>query len=200
MQIQRLRLRHRQTLAGRSRARQHRPCRRSRDRDRAAAAGRARDRGAGLPARQRDGVGAEVDHRDRDPLRREAVGRELADDGQQPVPRLPPDRFAEREAALRVTPARAGYWPTVDLVESWQRGTQPVFVFSSLLAQRRFTAANFAIDMRNRAEAPAAEAAVLPEASADVAATESASTNATGSPATTATRATRSTARSPGWT
>jgi hypothetical protein len=27
----------------------------------------------------------------------------------------------------------------VDLVESWQRGNQPVFVFSSLLAQRQST-------------------------------------------------------------
>jgi outer membrane protein len=56
---------------------------------------------------------------------------------------------AEREAAQRVIQARAGYWPTVDLVESWQRGTQPVFVFSSLLAQRQFTAADFALDALN---------------------------------------------------
>jgi outer membrane protein len=55
----------------------------------------------------------------------------------------------EREAAQRVAQARAGYWPTLDLVESWQRGNQPVFVFSSLLAQRQFTAANFAIDALN---------------------------------------------------
>lgn len=40
---------------------------------------------------------------------------------------------AEREAAQRVTQARAGYLPRVDVVESWQRGNQPVFVFSSLL-------------------------------------------------------------------
>jgi outer membrane protein len=56
---------------------------------------------------------------------------------------------AEREAAQRVVQARAGYWPTVDVVESWQRGTQPVFVFSSLLAQRRFTADDFALDALN---------------------------------------------------
>jgi outer membrane protein len=59
----------------------------------------------------------------------------------------------EREAAQRVVQARAGYWPTVDLVESWQRGTQPVFVFSSLLAQRRFTSADFAIDALNHPDA-----------------------------------------------
>jgi outer membrane protein len=56
---------------------------------------------------------------------------------------------AEREAEQRVTQARAGYLPTVDLSESWQRGDHPVFVFSSLLAQRQFTAANFAIDALN---------------------------------------------------
>ena len=53
---------------------------------------------------------------------------------------------AEREAAERVTQTRSGYFPKVDVVESWQRGNHPVFVFSSLLAQRRFTAADFAID------------------------------------------------------
>ena len=56
---------------------------------------------------------------------------------------------AEREAADRVTQARAGYFPKVDVAESWQRGNHPVFVFSSLLAQRQFTAANFAIDAIN---------------------------------------------------
>jgi outer membrane protein TolC len=43
---------------------------------------------------------------------------------------------AEREAAERVTQVRGGYFPKVDVAESWQRGNHPVFVFSSLLAQR----------------------------------------------------------------
>jgi len=60
---------------------------------------------------------------------------------------------AEREAAQRVTQARAGYWPRVDVAESWQRGNQPVFVFSSLLAQRQFTAADFALDALNHPDA-----------------------------------------------
>ena len=60
---------------------------------------------------------------------------------------------AEREAAQRVTQARAGYWPRVDVAESWQRGDQPVFVFSSLLAQRQFTAADFALDALNHPDA-----------------------------------------------
>jgi outer membrane protein TolC len=53
---------------------------------------------------------------------------------------------AEREAAERVTQVRGRYFPKVDVAESWQRGNHPVFVFSSLLAQRQFTAADFALD------------------------------------------------------
>src|SRR6476469_1832067 len=60
---------------------------------------------------------------------------------------------AEREAAQRVVQARAGYWPRVDLLGSWQRGNQPVFVFSSLLAQRQFTAADFALGTLNHPDA-----------------------------------------------
>src|SRR6476469_3927497 len=59
----------------------------------------------------------------------------------------------EREAAQRVTQQRAGYWPRVDVAESWQRGDQPVFVFSSLLSQRQFTAADFALDSLNHPDA-----------------------------------------------
>jgi outer membrane protein len=60
---------------------------------------------------------------------------------------------AEREATHRVVQARAGYLPRADITEAWQRGNQPVFVFGSLLAQRRFTAADFALDALNRPEA-----------------------------------------------
>jgi len=60
---------------------------------------------------------------------------------------------AEREAGARVSEVRGSYLPKVDLVESWQRSDQPVFVFSSLLAQRQFTAANFAIDTLNHPQA-----------------------------------------------
>lgn len=56
---------------------------------------------------------------------------------------------AEAEARHRVTQARAGYLPRVDVTETWQRSDQPVFVFSSLLAQRVFTSENFAIDALN---------------------------------------------------
>jgi len=60
---------------------------------------------------------------------------------------------AERQAAARLTHARAGYLPSVEVSESWQRGNQPVFVFSSLLAQRQFAASNFAINALNHPEA-----------------------------------------------
>jgi outer membrane protein len=57
--------------------------------------------------------------------------------------------LAEQEASHRVTQARAGYLPRVDAVEGWQRGDLPVFAFGSLLNQRRFTAADFALDALN---------------------------------------------------
>jgi len=56
---------------------------------------------------------------------------------------------AEREAAERVTQVRGGFFPKVDVTESWHRGNHPVFVFSSVLAQRQFTAAGFALDALN---------------------------------------------------
>jgi outer membrane protein len=43
--------------------------------------------------------------------------------------------------------------PDAGSSESWQRGNQPVFVFSSLLAQRQFTAANFALGVLNHPDA-----------------------------------------------
>ena len=60
---------------------------------------------------------------------------------------------SEREAAERVTQVRGGHFPKVDVAESWQRGNQPVFVFSSLLAQRQFTMAGFALDALNHPDA-----------------------------------------------
>jgi outer membrane protein TolC len=57
------------------------------------------------------------------------------------------------EAGARVAGARSGFWPRVDVSETIQRGDQPVFVFGSLLSQRRFTAANFAIPALNNPDA-----------------------------------------------
>ena len=58
-------------------------------------------------------------------------------------------RAGQDETAARVTEARSGWFPRVSVTESWQRGDQPVFVFSSLLSARRFAATNFAIDALN---------------------------------------------------
>jgi outer membrane protein TolC len=56
------------------------------------------------------------------------------------------------EANARIQRARSGFWPRIDVTETVQRGNQPVFVFSSLLSQRKFTAANFAIAALNHPE------------------------------------------------
>jgi outer membrane protein len=58
-----------------------------------------------------------------------------------------------RESAARMDEARAAYLPRLDYIEDWQRGNNPVFVFGSLLSQRQFTAANFALDALNHPDA-----------------------------------------------
>jgi outer membrane protein len=54
-----------------------------------------------------------------------------------------------RESDARKDEARAAYLPRLDYIEDWQRGDNPVFVFGSLLSQRRFTAANFDLGALN---------------------------------------------------
>jgi outer membrane protein TolC len=56
------------------------------------------------------------------------------------------------EADARINRVKSGFWPRVDVTETVQRGNLPVFVFSSLLSQRRFTAANFALPALNDPE------------------------------------------------
>jgi outer membrane protein len=58
-------------------------------------------------------------------------------------------RAGEEEAAARVRQAQAGWLPRVDFAEGVQRGDLPVYAFGSLLSQRRFTEADFAIDSLN---------------------------------------------------
>jgi outer membrane protein len=58
-------------------------------------------------------------------------------------------RAAVAETDARTGEARSGWYPRVSIAETWQRGDQPVFVFSSLLAARQFSAANFAPDALN---------------------------------------------------
>ncbi len=54
-----------------------------------------------------------------------------------------------RESAARKDEARAAYLPRLDYIEDWQQGNNPVYVFGSLLSQRRFTAANFDVNALN---------------------------------------------------
>jgi len=62
---------------------------------------------------------------------------------------------AQRQEELRIAIVQGNVLENykVDVAESWQRGNQPVFVFSSLLAQRQFTAANFALGVLNHPDA-----------------------------------------------
>ncbi len=60
-------------------------------------------------------------------------------------------RAAEADAAAtKVKQVHSNYYPKVSWQESWNRSNNPVFVFSSLLTQRRFTERNFAIGSLNR--------------------------------------------------
>jgi outer membrane protein len=58
-----------------------------------------------------------------------------------------------RESAARVQEARAAYLPRLDYIEEWQKGDNPVYVFGSLLSQRRFTEANFDVKALNNPQA-----------------------------------------------
>jgi outer membrane protein TolC len=53
-------------------------------------------------------------------------------------------------ASARATEAKSGLLPKVNYSESWARGDNPVFVFSSLLTQRQFSESNFDITGLNR--------------------------------------------------
>jgi outer membrane protein TolC len=64
-------------------------------------------------------------------------------------PSLRAARASVSEAEARADETRSGWFPRVSVTETWQRGDQPVFVFSSLLAARQFAPANFAIDSLN---------------------------------------------------
>lgn len=61
-------------------------------------------------------------------------------------PALAAARARVQAAASRIPQARSAWQPRVSYQEMFQLGNNPVYVFSSLLTQRRFTEANFAID------------------------------------------------------
>jgi outer membrane protein len=61
-------------------------------------------------------------------------------------------RSAEDESAAakaRIGQARAGWYPRLDFSQGFTRGNNPVYVFGTLLTQRRFTAAAFALNQLN---------------------------------------------------
>ena len=58
-------------------------------------------------------------------------------------------RAAQAQAAAERDATSHGWMPRLTVEEGWQRGNQPVFAFGSLLAQRRFSEADFAVQSLN---------------------------------------------------
>lgn len=65
-------------------------------------------------------------------------------------PSLAAARASGRQAQADTRAVRAEWLPRINFSEGWQRSTQPVAGFGTLLNARRFTAADFAIDRLNR--------------------------------------------------
>jgi outer membrane protein TolC len=65
-------------------------------------------------------------------------------------PSLEAARAKVNAAAARVDQAKSGHLPRLRYEESFQSGNNPVYVFGTLLTQRQFTSANFALDSLNR--------------------------------------------------
>lgn len=64
-------------------------------------------------------------------------------------PDLAIDAPGQEAARSELKAARSGYLPRLDFEQSYLAGDNPVFVFGTLLTQRRFTAANFALPELN---------------------------------------------------
>ena len=74
----------------------------------------------------------------------EAVARTL-----EKNPDLAVDAPGQSAARSELTATRAGYLPRIDFEQSYLAGDNPVFVFGTLLTQRKFSAANFALPSLN---------------------------------------------------
>jgi len=74
-----------------------------------------------------------------------AVSRALESD-----PRLRATQTQSKIAGERIKEARTHWQPTVEFDQSFTRSNNPVFVFSSLLEQGRFTASNFSLNSLNK--------------------------------------------------
>src|SRR5262245_58867613 len=68
--------------------------------------------------------------------------RQAVDLGLHSNPLIAASDAGEKEADARTREARARYLPRLQFSESLQRGDSPIFVFSSLLTQHRFSDAN----------------------------------------------------------
>jgi len=64
-------------------------------------------------------------------------------------PDLAVDEPGRKAAHAEFKAARAGYLPRIDFEQSYLAGNNPVFVFGTLLAQEKFTAANFDLPALN---------------------------------------------------
>ncbi len=73
-----------------------------------------------------------------------AVSRAMTSD-----PQIRASRTRSKIAGERIEEARSGWQPTVEFNQSFARSNNPVFVFSSLLEQGRFGAANFSLKSLN---------------------------------------------------
>jgi outer membrane protein len=78
----------------------------------------------------------------------DAVARALENN-----PDLAVDVPGQQAARSEFKATRAGYLPRLDLEQSYLAGDNPVFVFGTLLTQRRFTAGNFALPLLNNPDA-----------------------------------------------
>ncbi len=65
-------------------------------------------------------------------------------------PELAVDVPGREAARFELAASRAGFLPRVDFEQSYTSGNNPVYVFGTLLTQRRFGAANFALPSLNR--------------------------------------------------
>jgi outer membrane protein len=68
-------------------------------------------------------------------------------------PELAIDGPGQQAARADFKATRAGYLPRLDFEQSYLAGNNPVFVFGTLLTQRRFTAAHFALPSLNNPDA-----------------------------------------------
>ena len=68
-------------------------------------------------------------------------------------PDLAVDTPLSEAAVSELSASRAGYLPRLDFEQSYTGGNNPVYVFVTLLNQRRFTAQNFALSSLNQPDA-----------------------------------------------